>query len=107
MKSSPLPDRDQEILKQFEEGRALADTLNSPGWRIVLDLMEDRVAKAEYQLMNYNGCDKEMVTALHRRARDFREFFQELQHDIEVRIAAAHQIPHIVNAQVPGADDIL
>jgi hypothetical protein len=86
----------KEIIKQFEDGRLLQDTLNTPGWQLILDIMEEDVAKAEFQLMNYNGSDPDDLVALHRRARDKREFFQEIQHRIATRIEAAIRTPQLV-----------
>lgn len=94
-----------ELLRTFEKGVRLRDATMTPGWKDVLDIMEVRVAQAEFQLMNCNYADKEIVYALQKRARAMREFFQNVQGDIQAAIDAAANVPQIASTQVglPGA----
>lgn len=100
-----LSSEEHEILRQFEEGRLLQDALNSPGWQLVLDVMEKVVQQSEFQLMNYNGTDKEALVALHRRARDHREFFDLVQQTIALKINNARQTPQRINQRSPEEDE--
>lgn len=102
-----MPDRDgklteqeQQILRDFERGRLLADVIRSAGWEVLLDLMEKRVQQAEFQLINYNGSDKDLLLVLQRKARDFRELFQCIQTDVLVAVEAAKETPTVISGQV-------
>lgn len=96
-----LTEQEQQILHDFERGRLLADVLRSAGWNTLLDLMEKRVQQAEFQLINYNGSDKDLLLLLQRKARDFREFFQCTQTDALAAVEAAKETPMVISGQVP------
>jgi hypothetical protein len=93
-----------QILADFELGRRLADTTNSLGWKDVLDILEEDVMQAEHHLMNYNGTDREIIAALHRRARDKREMFQNMQIRINNAINTSLEVPAtIASVGVPNS----
>lgn len=100
-----LTSEEKEILRQFENGRLLQETLNTPGWQLVLDVMEKVVVQSEFQLKNYNGTDKEALVALHRRARDHQEFFDLIQQTIAVQISNAKQTPNLINQRSPEENE--
>ena len=92
----PLTPEAAELLHLYERGRRLADTTNTPGWTDILDILERMVTQAEYTLMNYNGSDAPTLTALHRRARAYREVFDGLQQQVQAATNAARDIPNLV-----------
>jgi hypothetical protein len=100
-----LSPEDMALLAEFEKGRRLQEVVNCVGWKDALDIAEAIVKQAEYHLMNYNGTDPAMLMALHRRARDMREFFEQLQVQIQSAIDSAKQVPQmaVTPIGVPGA----
>jgi hypothetical protein len=62
--------------KEFERGLRLAEVTRAHGWQDVLDIMEQRVAQAEFALMNYSGGDAAVCSGLQRNARAMRQFFE-------------------------------
>lgn len=99
---SKLSKQEIELLQTYEQGRVLRELVRDPGWQVILDLMEKEVAKAEFQLINYNGTDKEVTFALQKRARAMREFFQQIQHAINARISEADEVPSILRESPVG-----
>ena len=104
----PTPDltaEQSELLRLYDKGMALKETVQSAGWQYVLDIFEEDVINAEYDLLNYGGVDREVLEALHRRARDNREQFEQIQLKIRDAILAAEQVPQAAAAPVgrPGA----
>lgn len=95
-----LTDSEKEIIRQFEDGRLLQEIIRSQGWQLVLDIMETQVKRTEFQLMNYDGADKEVLTALHRRARTTREFFESVQKQIAARVEAAMKLPEQIEQRL-------
>ena len=85
-------ERLEQIKTELEQAKRLIDVVRSPGWQDVLSIMEARVAKAEFNLMNYNGSDDHVCMLLQRRARTMREFFQDVQQEIDTKIAAAIEV---------------
>lgn len=83
-----LSQEERDVLKAFEEGRLVREVTQCPGWQLILDMLESRVKKAEFHLMNCDSADPLMIGALHRRARAFRELFQDIQLDVTRSISA-------------------
>jgi len=82
----------QEAYRELvEKALRLQDARSSAGWPDVLDSLENRVAQAEFHLLNYNGSDEKIIVALRQRARAMRELFQNFQKDIEVQIRESLQ----------------
>lgn len=105
---APYPNLTAEesaVIREFERGRRLREVTQLPGWQDVLDIMEERVVQAEYNLMNYNGVDKEELAALHRRARAYNELFLRTQQEIAAAIEVSRQIPEraVTPVGVPGS----
>jgi|SRR5579883_163979 len=88
------------------KARRLEEVRRCAGWQDVLDILEKRCVKTEHDLINYNGCDKEMIARLQYRARVRREDFELLQAEIAAVIdtAAAVTPPLSVPQFNPGTN---
>lgn len=62
----------------MEVGRRLNPLIKSDGWEVLEALMQDRVQEAENDLMNYVGSDREILYHKQRKARNLREFLDQL-----------------------------
>lgn len=87
-----LSQQEKEIVNEIQQGRALRELVQFPGWKLVLDLMEKRVTTAEFHLINYDGTEPMVMMGLQKRARAVREFFQETQKEILSQIAIASEM---------------
>lgn len=99
MEDGRLTAEERQILDEYDKGVLLEQLTALPGWKVVLDIIEERVAQTEFQLINYNGSDADIVLALQRRARAFRELFQLLQQDVVRLIDASKNLPNILEAR--------
>lgn len=87
---------EREILDTFERGRRIQETLNSSGWRDILEMLESRVKSAEKDLLNKRLIDDAEIIALHRRATTMRELFDNVLNDAKGAVEAARQVPQLI-----------
>ncbi len=76
----------EERSERIQRGRDLEVLISSPGWKIALDILDEQVEQAQFQLINCQSSDADVIRGLHRRARAYRELFDHLQSRIGVAI---------------------
>lgn len=82
---------DGQVTDLLKRAGRLAVLVGSESWTDLMDLMDKRVADAEFNVMNYSGSDALIVQGLQRRARSMREFFQTIQSDVFGLITLARE----------------
>ena len=100
--------QDKELIKLFERGKYLYDLTFSPGWDVLLDMMETIVAEAEANLFNSTSSEPQVIVAYQKRANAYRAFFHRFQLDVNEAIRVAREVP-LTATQTPlsGVDDPL
>lgn len=75
------------LMEQAEVGRKLQRLVNLEEWSVALTLLDQEVARAEFELMDYEYSDQETIVAKHRKARAMRQlhdfFIDEINQYIE------------------------
>lgn len=98
--------QDNELLKLFERGKFLYDLTFSPGWDVLLDMMESIVAEAEANLFNSTSSDPQVIVAYQKRANAYRAFFHRFQLDVNEAIRVAKEIPLTATQNpLPGSEE--
>lgn len=102
----PSNPQDKELIKLFERGKYLYDLTFSPGWDVVLDMMEKIVEQAEADLFNSTSSDPQVIVAYQKRANAYRAFFHRFQLDVNEAIRVAREVP-LAATQTPlsGVDE--
>jgi len=73
---------DKEYLNNVHKGERLKVFTSNQSWQDVLDIMENRCKIAEDFLLNFQGTDLEVIRNAHRSAVAKRDFFHQVQQDI-------------------------
>ena len=84
---------DEKNAKLAEYGRALNETIQTEGWPIILNIMEEMVIQAEADLIQYPGSEVNSLLSLQKRAHAYRALYQNLQDRVEREIEHAAQEP--------------
>lgn len=66
---------------------------SSPGWEVVLEMMDAECDKAERELLGASVTDANAVIAFHLRAQSFRMFFERLQKHISTEVNQVPEAP--------------
>lgn len=85
------PEPELVPIEEIERGRKLRETIRTPGWKEVLDILDRRVMNAENATLNYKGFNRDELSRLQGRSRAMRELFQETQIEILTAVDAADQ----------------
>ena len=102
----PSNPQDKELIKLFERGKYLYDLTFSPGWDVLLDMMESIVAESEANLFNSISTDPQVIVAYQKRANAYRAFFHRFQLDVNEAIRVAREVPLAATQNpLPGADE--
>ena len=94
---------EEKNAKLAEYGRALAETIQTEGWPLILDIMEKMVIQAEADLINYTGSEVNSILSFQKRALAYRSLFQGFQIKVQGDIERAAQEPPQAT-KVPMAD---
>ncbi len=104
----PSNPQDKELIKLFERGKYLYDLTFSPGWDVLLDMMESIVAESEANLFNSISTDPQVIVAYQKRANAYRAFFHRFQLDVNEAIRVAREVPLAATQNpLPGADETI
>ncbi len=107
MENPNLSPNQVAALAQFEKAHRINQTVNTPGYKDILDLLEARVAQAEADLMNAKYADERIVLCLQKRSQAMRDLFHGWQLDIAAEIASIDQLRNQIASTpvgVPGAE---
>ena len=88
-----LSQREIEVLREFERGRKLKETVDTLGWQDIKGLMDQMVDATADHLTSIEYADPRIIQGYQRRARDFREFRDTLLSEIDKSIEASKEVP--------------
>ena len=96
MADRKLTQRERDILDEFERGRRLRDTRETPGWQDIKSIMDLMVLATQEHLIKAEYADATITQAYQRRARAFREFRDTLLGEVDKAIEQAAQVPRLL-----------
>lgn len=91
-------------LAVLERGAMLDATMNTPGWSVVLDMLEEQVQSAVADLLACQSPDPAIVHRYQLRARLARDIQSNLLHNLRetVRAAKSGPAPATPTEYLPG-----
>lgn len=92
----PLEPEDKADIELWQKGRQLAHQVNSPGWSVVLEMLQSYVTQHVNVLMNTDPVKRDEVISNHAVMFAAGRIYSLFQEDVANAIAASRKIPEVV-----------
>lgn len=89
----PLDPADQADIQLWEKGRALAHQVNSPGWDVVIEMLQSYVTQHVNTLMATDPINTDEVLATHAVMYAASRIFHLFQEDVARAVEASRKTP--------------
>lgn len=96
MNGRVLAEDEQFEIDVWQKGRLLAQTVNTPGWDVVLEILNGYADKEANTLLRTDPANKEDVLAAHAVAYAASRIFTIFTEDVRTLITSAQHVPAVV-----------
>jgi hypothetical protein len=102
----PLEEEDKAEIDLWQKGRDLAHLVNTPGWSVVIEMLQSYVTQNVNSLMNIDPGKKDEVLATHAIMFAAGRIFRLFQEDVTNAITASRKTPEVVKQGIRRSSPI-
>lgn len=74
-----LPDETRNAILQYERGQELMSLTSTPGWDVLLTLLEEDIESDEQKLLSYRDSDPQVLFRMHAELQGKRRLLSSLK----------------------------
>lgn len=91
-----LGEEEQYQVEEWQKGRALAHTVNSPGWDVALGLLGSYATNETETLLRTDPVNEKAVLAAHSLAFSAARIYNLFIDDVQRLVTVSQQVPEVV-----------
>lgn len=93
-----LTDEQHEEIELWIKGRSLATTVSTPGWEVILEMLQSYVAKSIQKLATIDPAKKDEVAAEHAVYYTANQIVRRFVEDVDYAIQYSRKTPDVVKS---------